>query len=229
MPGVKISQLPSGGALQPTDQIPIARTGATRHIVASEILDRIDTRTRAVSAAADTKFIPLSAGRFTDYLPLSGGTMTGHINVITTPTSDSHAASKLYVDQKTQIPEVQYTMIYRFIPQSSGTHPTVVTSQPAVLLGYFLQNTATGDVDTTLKIYDKASAPVVASDTPIVTDYQYTAYETSIKTIPGEGYQCTNGIAFALHGNRTLADNSSSPVAADTCLVQIFWKPLSGV
>lgn len=54
----------------------------------------------AASAASSAASAAGNAQKTADNaLPLSGGTMTGHVNVLT-PTEDTHAASKKYVDDK---------------------------------------------------------------------------------------------------------------------------------
>lgn len=88
MPGVKISELPSAALLENTDYIPLARPGA--------------------GGGATYKILGAIFGRQTDITDLyaskvnkSGDTMTGKLTLDGAPTSDLHAATKKYVDDKT--------------------------------------------------------------------------------------------------------------------------------
>lgn len=62
-----------------------------------------------------------------------------------------------------------------------------------------------------LKIYDKASAPVVASDTPILTITVAASSSTPVNLGP-TGLACSSGIAFAIVAGE--ADTDSTNVAA---------------
>jgi hypothetical protein len=124
-----LPHVPSGTLLG--DQIPIARgagsTGQNYKILVSDISNVIET---SVLSAIDNRF-----------LPLSGGTMSGHINVITTPTANAHAASKQYVDSK-------------FVPLSAGTPTGFLPLSGGTMTGHInVIETPTVNAHAASKIY----------------------------------------------------------------------------
>ena len=71
-----------------------------------------------------------------------------------------------------------------------------------------------------LKIFDKASAPTLGTDIPIMVAPYYTSTPQNVISIPG-GIKMNNGIAIAVTGG--VADSDSSPAIAGH-MVDIFYS-----
>jgi hypothetical protein len=109
---------------------------------------------------------------------------------------------------------------------AAGTAGTVPTSNTATSLDSNSITTATGyfklvqsfnsssSAIVYLKIYDKATAPIVGTDTPILT----VGISTGSATIIGDApIKVTNGLAFAL--TEGIADSDATPVSANQVVV----------
>jgi hypothetical protein len=92
---------------------------------------------------------------------------------------------------------------------AATTNITPVKASPGVVHGWCLYNTAAYDVF--LKFYDKASAPVLASDVPAFTVKVKAGdkdeYESDI------GIPFTAGIAYAI--TKLIADNDATVLVAN--------------
>jgi hypothetical protein len=71
------------------------------------------------------------------------------------------------------------------------------------------------------KLYDKASAPVPASDTPVQV-YPLEAGKTTPIDFGASGLQFTNGIAFSITG--ALANTDTTALAANDVIVNLGYK-----
>lgn len=92
------------------------------------------------------------------------------------------------------------------VKASAGTIGTVVLSNTTGTAAYF-------------KLYNKASAPTVGTDTPVAT-YMVPANQTVV-IAPGMGHRLSTGIAFAITANAAVADTTA--VAAGSILVGLSW------
>lgn len=100
---------------------------------------------------------------------------------------------------------------------SAGTNPTVIKNS-AGILGHLDGSSVSSD-EVYVKVYDKATAPNPATDTPI---YRYlipgrTTGAGSNVPFPSSGIQFTNGISFIITSGA--ADTDATGVLADEVIV----------
>jgi len=103
---------------------------------------------------------------------------------------------------------------------TADTNTAVVKASAGQLYGWYLTNV--GATPVYLKIYDKATAPTLASDTPVLT-----------LLIPGDsagaganaeftnGITFENGISIAITG--AVADNDETAIAADEVVTNLLY------
>ena len=101
---------------------------------------------------------------------------------------------------------------------ANTTNATNVKSTPGVVHGWALYNINASP--RYLKIYDKATAPTVGTDTPIMTLLIPSNSGNNFE-VP-KGILCSSGISFALTTGITHADTGA--VAASEIIVNIFYK-----
>ena len=103
------------------------------------------------------------------------------------------------------------------LSSAATTNATSVKASAGNLFSIIATNTAAYDVF--LKLYDKASAPTVGTDTPVAT--------INIKTVSTfqfskeNGLRFANGIAFAI--TKLAADSDTTALAAGDLLLSYEW------
>lgn len=108
---------------------------------------------------------------------------------------------------------------------TSGVSATLVKSGATTLYGYSIQNIDdAGSVNGNyLKIYDKASPPVVGTDTWVAIVYQYTVYVSNIYA-PAGGLKLNNGLAYAITSSFQDFGNAFDNVNADQSFCTLFYS-----
>ena len=88
------------------------------------------------------------------------------------------------------------------------------------LFGYIISNTGTGQQALYLKLYNKATAPTVGTDTPVITicvasgDVIFGEFKGGIDFSLGIGVGCTTGVA----------DNNTGAPGANEMIVNLLYK-----
>jgi hypothetical protein len=101
---------------------------------------------------------------------------------------------------------------------SADTNTAVVKASAGQLYGVDVFNFKAATVY--LKIYDKASTPNLASDTPIMVIPWFQLWARSIEWTNGIAF--TNGIAIAITAG--LADNDTTALVANDCVLNLQYK-----
>lgn len=104
---------------------------------------------------------------------------------------------------------------------ASGTNATVVKASPGAVYGWFMFNAdALKDgIAHSAKLYDKASAPTVGTDTPLLTIALPAGGGANV-SIP-QGVSFTKGIALAITDGPT--DAETGGVQANEVVVNLFY------
>lgn len=103
------------------------------------------------------------------------------------------------------------TALHR-ITSAASTNITLVKNSASKLVGGFVKNRVA--TERFLKIYDKASAPVLASDVPVFIIALTQNQQVSFEDILGSrGHTFVNGIAYSITG--AIANNDTTAVAAN--------------
>lgn len=111
---------------------------------------------------------------------------------------------------------------------AATTNATSVKTKPGKLLSINAYNVAA--TVSWLKIYDKASAPTVGTDTPIMviglspgTSVAASASPTQITFV--EGVYLANGLAYAIVGTAAgIADSNTTAVGANEVAVTLTYQ-----
>ena len=110
-------------------------------------------------------------------------------------------------------------LVHRLVSAAATTNATCVkTSAGRVVL---VRGYCAAVVARYLKLYDKASAPTVGTDTPVLTLYLRPAHEFEIDLNP-YGMQFSTGIAYALTHNATDTDSTALISADVLCLNMLY-------
>lgn len=107
---------------------------------------------------------------------------------------------------------------YFHLVAASGTNAHVVKAGAGVLTGWFMSNEAPYAVY--VKLYDKATTPVVGTDTPVQTIQVQAGQPVPFPF--GSGITYNNGIGVAI--TLGMADSNASGVAAGDCVVDLFYQ-----
>lgn len=103
---------------------------------------------------------------------------------------------------------------------ANTTNSTLISAYPCYLTGVSLI-----DINASpawIKFYNKATAPTVGTDTPVMTlEVPGNGVIENI-TFPEGGIYFDTGLGFGL--TTALADNSTAAVAANEVIVNIFYK-----
>lgn len=114
---------------------------------------------------------------------------------------------------------VNASFVQRLISANS-TNSTLVSAYPCYLTGLCLI-----DINASpawLKLYNKATAPTVGTDTPVMTiEIPGNGVIENI-TFPDGGIYFDTGLGFGI--TTALADNSTSAVAANEVVINLFYK-----
>lgn len=101
---------------------------------------------------------------------------------------------------------------------AATTNATSVKASAGQVFGWYLRNAAAYDVF--LKLYNKASAPTVGTDTPFMT--------IPIPTLAAANVEIANGVAFgtgiAFAITKVVTDADATAVALNDLVVNLFWK-----
>lgn len=140
------------------------------------------------------------------------------------------ASNALKVDGSAVTQPVSGTVSANVTPATSGgltisrtlaaasTNGTSVKGSAGQVYGWYISSQAT--YDTFVKLYNKASAPTVGTDTPVMT----------LKLPPGgvANVEFTNGIAFgtgiAFAITKAIGDSDTTAVAANDVALNLFYK-----
>jgi hypothetical protein len=125
--------------------------------------------------------------------------------------SDRQRDDLLSGDTITPVPSASATgaLLNRFLAAAT-TNLRTVKNAPGRILGWRFVNTSAAV--KFVKIYDKASNPVLASDVPVIT-IPLPANGATDFNLGGLGVTFANGIAMACTG--AVADNDATAVAAN--------------
>jgi hypothetical protein len=132
----------------------------------------------------------------------------------------------------TNMAQPPYNQKYQYI-STATTNATLVVAGPATVgsIYFSTDGSVTVPVPTAgisnifLKIYDKASAPIVGTDVPILTlaGTGYSEYSSAVNVLePTGGIRFTNGIAFAITQNPGPTDTTA--VYANQGIVNIIYN-----
>lgn len=102
------------------------------------------------------------------------------------------------------------------VMSAATTNATVVKTAAGSFFGFQLSNVAAYDVF--LKLYDKATAPVVGTDVPKVTLRIKAQWDRDY--IDNIGVNFVNGIAYAI--TKGITDADATAVALNDCTGQLF-------
>lgn len=106
------------------------------------------------------------------------------------------------------------TSVSRIASSEASTNPTVAKASAGKLFSVNGFHAHTGSTPNYLKFYDKATAPTVGTDVPVLTLVLPAPKEAFLYDLGGLVF--TNGIAYGL--TTSAADNSSTAVAAGDVL-----------
>lgn len=108
---------------------------------------------------------------------------------------------------------------YRRVATAS-TNAAVIDATPGHILGWVLTNTSAAV--KYVKFYDKATAPTVGTDAPLITVVIPATSCVCFWTDGREDISYLNGLGIAMTGLGTDAD--ATAVAANDVIAQVFWK-----
>ncbi len=103
---------------------------------------------------------------------------------------------------------------------AATTNATVVKAAPAQLVGWSLSNV--NAAVRYLKLYNKATAPTVGTDVPLLTISLPLGGVPVTNVFDDAGIGFSAGLSFAL--TTGLADADTAAVAASEIIVQIFYR-----
>lgn len=157
----------------------------------------------------------------TGYFSWNNGTKVLTLKVDTSTHSSGDQLQVIY-DSPSSAVSSDTVLIHRAFTAAS-TNATVVTASAAYIKSVYLQriDNPGGNTGAFLKIYNKSSAPVPATDTPILTHFQYTVYENSAYIIPSPGIFVSNGIGYVI--TRGVADTNTTAIAANEAIITILY------
>lgn len=113
--------------------------------------------------------------------------------------------------------------IVQRIKAVSGTNATLVAGRPANVSSIVLCNHAASE--RFLKLFDKASAPVVGTDIPLFTLPIEQSVSPLVISIPAGGIPFASGLGFAITGG--VADSDTTSVSADDLHGFLTWSAYS--
>jgi len=112
------------------------------------------------------------------------------------------------------------------LASAASTNATSIKSSGGFVYQVLVSNTVVGTASRYVKIYDKASAPTVGTDRPVL---QLPVLQSSATASTGfaevripDGMKFTNGIALSL--NTGAADTDTGAVAANELKVVVQYK-----
>lgn len=110
------------------------------------------------------------------------------------------------------------------VAAAASTNATSVKASPANLYGFYLSAPAAAAATAFLKLYDKASAPVVGTDVPVLTiPIVSTTTLAGLVQFNGDlGIPFFNGLAYAITG--AVADSDTTAVAANAVHGILLYK-----
>lgn len=117
-----------------------------------------------------------------------------------------------------QAPAVSGGLERQRIITTASTNATSIKGAPGQV--YALNGTNTSGGTLFLKLYDKATAPVVGTDVPAET-YALEAGKPFSFTFGGQGVEYANGIAAAITG--AIADNDTTNTAANDVVMVVHY------
>lgn len=110
---------------------------------------------------------------------------------------------------------ITYNKYHRKL-SAATTNLTSLADNPAVIGMLLIHNTSAAV--KYVKFYDKASAPVLASDTPLFTFFIAAGTSLSVP-VPRTGLKFNTGIAYAITG--AVGDTDATAVAANDIILNI--------
>jgi hypothetical protein len=115
-------------------------------------------------------------------------------------------------------PQTSGGLLIKRLLAAASTNATSVKAEAGQVFGWYIFNSASSI--RYLKLYNKASAPTVGTDTPVIT--------LPIPKEAGANVEFVNGIAFAtgisLATTKGVADANSEAVAENDLIVNLFYK-----
>lgn len=110
------------------------------------------------------------------------------------------------------------------VAAANSTNATSVKPGPGNVYGFYLSATAASASTAFLKLFDKASAPTLGTDVPVLTIpiISTTTLAGMAQFISDIGIPFFNGIAYAITLN--VADNDTTAVAANAVHGVILYK-----
>lgn len=127
-----------------------------------------------------------------------------------------------YVTLQAPLPTVPSGWPSKFkLITASTTNATSVKSTGGTLGGIYFGPPNPQYQTAVLKFYDKASAPIVGTDTPILSVLASSNYWVMASVIPVSGVRFTNGIAIAVTANTSDSDTTAS---ASGFIVSLFYS-----
>lgn len=118
----------------------------------------------------------------------------------------------------TSVPAITGSLSNRLIAAAT-TNSTLIKATAGKLLGFILANTTAGILY--VKYYDKATAPVIGTDVPILT-IAIPANDTKILSFSEKGILFPLGLGFGTTALSTDAD--ATAVAAGSLIIQTFYE-----
>ena len=114
---------------------------------------------------------------------------------------------------ETELPSLNYHTV-----SAAGTNAAIVKAAPGVVTGWKIYNNSGYPIY--VKLFNKASAPVPGTDEP----QQTIGVDAGLSDVssPGPGVTYSAGIGIAIV--KGIADSDSTAVAANDCVVDIFYQ-----
>lgn len=117
--------------------------------------------------------------------------------------------------------ELFFSTTYKLVSAASTNATSISTSPNTGLVAYYLSN-SNGTSFRYVKFYNKASAPTVGTDTPVMTIAIPPLGAANAYFPPGV-FNFTTGLAFAITG--AAADSDTTIVSANEVIVNLsYWK-----
>jgi hypothetical protein len=136
-----------------------------------------------------------------------------------TPVTDGYAALVVTISPNSPTTTISSaTTIFRIL-SAATTNATSIKASTGVLYGWSIQNTNASQ--RYVKLYNKASAPTVGTDTPVMTLLIPGASAGAGNNLAGIAINFSTGIALATTVNP--ADSDTTAVALDDLIVNLFY------